>query len=81
MRYYLILISLGMMLALSACDDPEETQPDASVIADAGRPNNDAGLADSGQPVPDSGVAGSLPRPGLERPPAGGLPAELRPPR
>lgn len=81
MRNYLFAASLGLLFLASACDDDEpETNPDAAVIVDAGR---DAGQPppDGGQPLPDSGVLSNLSRPGLERPPTGGLPAELRPPR
>lgn len=62
---------LGVLaaLALSAsCADEKADKPDVETSQDAG---TDAS-------VPKSS---SLPRPGLERPPTNGLPADLRPPR
>jgi hypothetical protein len=43
-----------------------------------GDPMTDAGLRPDGGS--DAGVAGKLERPGLPRPPQGGLPSDLRPP-
>jgi predicted small lipoprotein YifL len=90
MRYTSLI---ALLLALAGCgsDKPKATadasadskQPDASSggHADAGVKDAGSMLKDAGPGTRDSG-ARKLERPNtLPRPPSGGLPAELRPPR
>lgn len=73
---------LVLCLACAACTDEDATRPDAG---DSTTTKPDASTSDSGKKPEDAATppskskleaAGSLPRP-----PKGGLPADLRPPR
>ena len=69
--WLLILLLLG---TVAACGDDDDEHDHPAGHHDAGPPVKDAGAK------PDAPVS-KLPRPGLPRPPSGGLPADLRPPR
>jgi hypothetical protein len=78
---------LGLALVLAACSNDKNNgskedgglgESDAG-NEDAAGPEEDAAAADAG-PDEDAAV-GKLPLPRLERPPRGGLPDSLRPPR
>jgi len=70
---------LTVLCLLCACSDDDAERTPSGAAPDAGTKVT----ADAGKGKPDSGTASaaSALRPELPRPPKGGLPAELRPPR
>jgi hypothetical protein len=78
-----IWTALGLTLALAACSNDNNNGKEP--VDDGGSGKQDAGSPDpeddAGSPEEDAAVPSKLSRPALERPPTGGLPDSLRPPR
>jgi hypothetical protein len=81
-RSSMLVVGALALCPLAACDD-DDGDLHAKHSLDASSP--DPGTGDAGDPAGDAGTAppssSGLARPGLPRPPLGGLPADLRPPR